>query len=158
MAKKRKYSKEKAEAGARNLAKWWQDHPEGGNLKHGAYSSQIRQRYSDKRTTEGKQLAVVMKNLADDLGGRENLTAAQSLLLDSIRSKLIVILQIGKYVDKQIDVLNSKGELLPCLGRGFTTYSESLRRDIEALFAIKKKPAIPSYEKTVRALQGGKTL
>ena len=98
-----------------------------------------------------------MQGFMEDLGGRAELTSAQLLLLDSIRSKLIVLFQISKYVDQQESIITEKGELLPCLGRGYTTYSEALRRDLEALFAIRKKPAIQSYEKTLRALQGGKT-
>ena len=77
-------------------------------------------------------------------------------LLNNIRSKLIVLFQIGAFVDRQESIITEKGELLPCLARGYTTYAEALRRDLEALFAIKRKPSTPSYEKTLRALQGGK--
>jgi hypothetical protein len=97
-----------------------------------------------------------MQGLINDLGGQTELTSAQLLLLDNIRSKLIVLFQISKYVDLQPSIIDSAGRLLPCLGRGYTTYAEALRRDLEALFAIRKKPAIQSYEKTLRALQGGK--
>ena len=156
MGKKRKYNKIKAEAGARNLAKWWEDHPEGGNLRHGAYSKQVHRRYSDSRYREAKQLNKIMEALVADLGGQNELAAAQQLLLNNIRSKLIVLFQIGAFVDRQESIITEKGELLPCLARGYTTYAEALRRDLEALFAIKRKPSTPSYEKALRALQGGK--
>ena len=157
MARKgKKSTKAERNAGQKNLQDWVAEHPEGGNLKHGAYSKHVHRRYADGRYREAKQLNAVMKGLVEDLGGQSELTAAQSLLLNNIRSKLIVLFQIGAFVDQQESIINEKGELLPCLGRGYTTYAEALRRDLEALFAIKKRPAIQSYEKTLKALQGGK--
>ena len=97
-----------------------------------------------------------MLDLVADLGGPSELTSAQKLLLESIRSKLIVVFQISKYVDRQESIINDAGELLPCLGRHYTTYAESLRRDLEALFSVKRRDAPPSYDKALRALQGGK--
>jgi hypothetical protein len=137
------------------------DQPSRGRKKpfsvtHGAWCRQVRQRYSDLRTREGKQLHQIMSDLVADLGGPAELTAGQRLLLDNIKAKLIVLLQISKFVDQQDSVITSDGALLPCLGRGFTTYSESVRRDIEALYvAIKKVPPL-SYEKALQALEGGK--
>ena len=156
MAKDGSSSKAAREAGERNLAKWKEKNPSGGNLRHGAYSQEVRRKYSDNRYREAKQLKGVITNLIDDLGGADTLTAAQSLILDNIRSKLIVLFQIGKFVEGQESIINTDGELLPCLGRNYTAYSESLRRDLEALFAIKRKPALQSYENTLRMLEGGK--
>ncbi len=84
------------------------------------------------------------------------MTHAQRLLLDNIKAKLIVIIQIGKYVDKQPNIINSQGELLPCLGKNYTTYAESLRRDLEVLFAVKRRSIGSAYEKALKALEGGK--
>lgn len=145
-----------SEAGRKNLAKWKAENPAGGALKHGAHSKIIRQRYSDKRTREGRQLAAVIQGLVDDLGGHANITNTQRLLLENIKAKLIVLFQIGQYVDRQTTIVNPKGELLPCLNRNFTTYSEALRRDLEALSAMGKKSVPVSYEKALRALEGGK--
>jgi hypothetical protein len=92
--------------------------------------------------------------LVDDLGGSAELTSAQLLLIDNIRSKLIVLFQISKYVDEQECIINEKGELLPCLGKNYITFTEALRRALEALFTIRKKPAIQSYEKTLKAIGG----
>ena len=92
MAKKgQKPTKAELEAGKKNLEEWKSENPGKSNLKHGAYSSQVRQRYSDKRTAEGRQLATVMQGLVQDLGGMSEINAAQALLLDNIRSKLIVL-------------------------------------------------------------------
>ncbi len=159
MAKRKKQTKQtkaEIEAGKRNLANWKAENPAGGNLKHGAHSGTIRKRYSDKRTTEGQQLATVMQRLVEDLGGASEISAPQTLLLDNIRSKLIVLFQISKYVDGQASIINETGELLPCLGRNYTVYTESLRRDLEALFSIKRKRAPLSYDKALKAIEGGK--
>ncbi len=156
MAKGVPATPEQATAGIKNLVDWKNDHPGGGALKHGMYSVQIRQRYSDRRTTEGRKLALIMKGLREDIGGNGNIPTMAQLLLDSIKSKIIVILQIGKYVDKQITLIDEKtGELLPCLGRNFTVYTESLRRDLEALTAMGngKRRKIDSLEDII----GGKS-
>ncbi|MDP6178386.1 MAG: hypothetical protein QGG48_00675 [Desulfatiglandales bacterium] len=58
--------------------------------------------------------------------------------MSNIKSKLIVLLQISAYVDKQDSIINDQGELLPCPWRNYTTCSESLRRDLEALFYFKR--------------------
>ena len=140
MAQKGKRSTpEEAAAGAQNLAKWLSDHPERGRISHGAHSAHIKKRYGNRNFKEGKHLYAVMKSLVDDLGGPEAISASQKLLLDSIKSKLIVLLCISQYIEKQDSLISASGELLPCLGRNFTTYSESLRRDLEALAALAGK-------------------
>ena len=121
------------------------------NSKHGAYSKHVRRRYSDKRTTEGKQLAAIIKALVDDCG--PDLTAAQSLILDRIREKLIVLMQIGRYVDRQPSVLNEKGELLSALGKNYLAFSNALRLDLQVLYDGKQKNKTPSYQEIVHSLE-----
>ena len=149
------------EAGAANLARHNKAVAKGevspGALKHGAYSRQIRLVYADGRTRKAKHLKAIMGELVADLGGAQELTAAQNLLLGNIRSKMIVLLEISRHMEEQTKIVDEKGELLPCLGRNFTTYSESLRRDLEALFSIKRKKVPMSYGKALEALQGGKS-
>jgi len=110
--------------------------------RHGAFTPQIRRRYADKRYREGKKLDAIMDALVEDLGGQGNLTAGQRLLLDSIQSKLIVILQIGKYVDKQLEIIEN-GELIPALGKSYLAYLNSLRLALDQLYRggyqVKKK-------------------
>ena len=122
MAKKKKVTKIKNKAGKENLKKWKAENPEQAKapaLKHGAFSQQVRQRYTDKRTKEGKALALVIKGLVADLGGANNLSSAQCLILDNIKSKLIVLFQIGKHVDQRESIISDQGELIPCLGRNW---------------------------------------
>ena len=124
--------------------------------RHAAYSRQIRRRYSDKRTREGKRLAAILDELRQEVG--PDLSAGQSVILDRIREKLIVLIQIGAYVDKQQSVITHEGALLPCLGKGYTTYAESLRRDIEALYSTpnKRQKQIPTIRDLVEGKAGRK--
>lgn len=159
MAKKKKATK-KGKAGKKNLKKWRDENPEEAktsSLKHGAYSSQVRQRYTDERTAEGKRLATVITGLINDLGGADSISAAQSLLLDSVRSKLIVLFQISNYVDRQENIFTDQGGLIPCLSKNYTTYAESLRRDLEVLYSVKRKPTLLSYDKALKVLEGDET-
>lgn len=83
-------------------------------MTHGATSVHVRARYSDFRTREGKHLRGILRDLEDDLG---ELSAGQRLLLDSVRSRLIVLLQISKFADKQASIISADGELIPILGK-----------------------------------------
>jgi hypothetical protein len=106
------------------------------NTLHGAYSSTIQQRYSDRRTTEGKRLHAVISALVDDLGGPEALSAGQQVLIADLRAKLIVEFQIGDYLDRQMDVIDDDGNILPVLKNVYLGYSESVRRTLEALYGL----------------------
>lgn len=106
------------------------------NVTHGAYSSTIRQRYSDKRTTEGKQLYAVISAITDDLGGAVSLNAGQQVLIASLRGKLIVLFQISDYLDRQSSIFENDGNVLPCLRQVFLAYSEAVRRTLEALYGL----------------------
>lgn len=150
-------SKKSNEAGARNLAKWKAENPQGGRLNHGAYSRHFRKRYMDGRTREGKRLNGVINALIRDLGGNKNVSTTQKLLLDNIRSKLIVLFQISKYIDRQPSIIDNRThELIPCLGRNFTGYSEALRRDLEALTKLSNKPKQPDLQDYISAKYGDK--
>src|SRR4030042_5870904 len=90
MAKKgQKSTKEEAAAGRHNLQVWLEAHPEHGRLSHGAYSAHVKGKYNNKRHKEGKLMARIMDGLVSDLGGPDNVTTAQYLLLDNIKAKII---------------------------------------------------------------------
>lgn len=123
---------------------------------HGAFSVQVRQRYSDRRTTEGRELAGIMRGIIEDLGGQEALTSSQRLILDGMKSKLIVILQIGKYADKQIELIDNDGNVLPCLKQTLTHYQSELRRDLELIHGLSRKDKRqPGYRAALKALAAG---
>jgi len=102
-------------------------------ITHGAYSERMRQRYSDERTAEGRQLKATMDDLISDLGGNESLTSDQRINLDSVRSLLIVLRRIGEFVDKQESILKD-GQLLPVLGKNYLAYLNSLRLTLSELY------------------------
>lgn len=101
--------------------------------KHGAWSRHTRRRYTDQRTREGRQLKVILDDLVADLGDHENLTAGQRLLLDTLQSKLIVVLQIAKYVDQQPEIIKD-GQLIPCLSKNYLAYLNSIRLTLSELY------------------------
>ena len=156
-ARGEKGSKIEAEAGARNLALHNQQVAEGnaepGRLKHGAFSQVVRQRYSDRRTREGQQLAAVMSSLVDDLGGQTAIDAGQRILLDRVGEKLIILMQLGRYADEHPNIINFKGELIPCLGTNYLSFSNSLRKDLQALYEMARagngKNSVPTIEQII---------
>jgi len=90
-----------------------------------------------------------MDGLIADLGDHENLTAGQRLLLDTIQSKLIVILQISKYVNRQPSIIDQSGQLLPVLGKSYLSYLNSLRLALAELYKMSndrgKAPDLEEY-------------
>lgn len=147
-------------AGLKNLMAWKASQPGGRGeprRTHGAKSLTIRKRYSDLRTVEGQRLKAVIDAITTDLGGPEGINAGQQVLLGGLQSKLIVIFQISDYLDKQSGIVNAAGELLPCMGKNFITYTESIRRDLEAIYGFKRnsKTKVPSLEELIAQREGG---
>lgn len=130
--------------------------PSASNFKHGAQSGAIRKRYGDLRTREGRALQAVLDAVVEDLGGQDTLTGSQRVVLDSIRTKLIVIFQVARYVEGQPSLVDDTGELLPVLGKNYITYTESLRRDLQTLHDLagkrpKQAPDLEAYLATKKA-------
>jgi len=100
---------------------------------HGAHSHETERKYTDHRYREAKQLRAIIEGIADDLGGMDNLDSGQRLLLDTVRSKLRVILEISKYADGQPQIIKD-GELLPCLGKSYLAYCNSIRLALVELY------------------------
>lgn len=111
--------------------------------KHGAYSRRVTRMYKDKRTGPGRKLAMVMNQLIDDLGGASSLTQAQHLLLDLVRSKLIILMQLGAYLDKQTNIIDGQGKPLEVLNSLHLNYSKALRQDLETLCGLDRRAKKP---------------
>jgi len=112
-------------------------------VKHGAYSRPVKRRWRDKRTTEGRELHRIIDGIIEDCGGQEALSASQRLLVDIVRSKLTVLLQLARYVDRQQSIIGSDGQPLACLNKLHLGYSESLRRDLECLHGLDRRQKKP---------------
>ena len=95
-------------------------------------------------------LANILHEIREDL--QHDISGAQQLLLGSVRTKLIVLLQIADFIDDQESLINGKGELLPCLSQSYLSYTESLRRDLQGLFdlANKKPTKQPDLQKYLK--------
>ena len=89
-------------------------------------------------------------DLSDTPVPADNLTAGQRLLLDTIQSKLIVVLQIGKYVDEQPELIKD-GQLISVLGKNYLAYMNSLRLTLDQLYKVnhKSKGKVPSIKEII---------
>jgi hypothetical protein len=126
--------------------------------KHGAYGIHARRKYSDLRSREGKHLKAIMDGIVSDLGGKDKLNSGQCLILDGLRSKIIIVQQIARYIDEQkTSLVNKQGELSSSILRSdFNMYSESIRRDLETLYIMRRRVKHSTYEKAIESLQRGK--
>ena len=82
-------------------------------LVHGARSAGMRKRYGDLRTKEGKALKGILDNIKADFGGESEITGSQQVILDSIRTKLIVLIQVSKFIEGRESLVDENGNLLP---------------------------------------------
>jgi hypothetical protein len=83
----------------------------------------------------------------DDLGGHESLDVYQRIGLDSVRSILIIVLQIGRYADKKEEIIED-GKLTSVLSSDFLKYLKELRLAVRDLKATKlgKQIRTPSLD------------
>jgi hypothetical protein len=112
------------------------------------HSKAAKGRYDDARTVEYRELEDKLDSIAEDFGGRGEMTGAQLALLDSIRTKLIVLKQVSRFVAAKKSLVDDEGNLLPVLNKNFVTYTESIRRDLQALYDLAKKrpPKAPNLD------------
>ena len=147
-----KASKGEREAGAKNLQTWKEVNPREAatvNLKHGAYSPNHRRKYHDKRTREGKILAQIMQEIEEYYAP---ITPPMRQIIGSIRRKLILSDCIGSWLDCQSDLVNKKGEPLPCITT-LLKCDEGLERSYERLnqLATKRPKRIPTIHELIEA-------
>ncbi|UCG11521.1 MAG: hypothetical protein JSU72_13395 [Deltaproteobacteria bacterium] len=114
---------------------------------HGADCKQIRNKYFDGRTKEGKLFHAIRRNMIGDLGGEASLSQKQWILLDRVLEKLIFLHRVGEWSLEQDCIVDAKGELLPCLGKSYIAFNNALRLDLQALYgdsdnAKKRTPKI----------------
>lgn len=133
-AKTKAAKQRQVEAGKENLSRW---HEETENQRqqavtHGAYSSTIRQKYSDRRTTEGQRLHQVITAIEDALGGPPELTPFQQIKIGILRSRLIRFFQFSDYIDKRMDILDGEGNPIACLTQ-LHTVEEGIARILKEL-------------------------
>lgn len=111
-------------------------------MKHGGYHY-LTKRKVDGRSKIGKFLKEVKRRIREDLGN--NLVEGQEILLDRLTEKLVFLSLIGDYALKQEEIIKD-GELLICLNKNYLAFSESLRRDLVALYELGKKKLPGNYD------------
>jgi hypothetical protein len=128
--------------------------PSRGNLRHGIYSRVIHNRYADRRTREGRGLQAIIDAIKEDIGSE--LDARQNLILALIRSKLIVVMQIGKYLESIPEIVDyNHGTVPPVVDKTFFHASGSLRSALNELYATAngKNKDKKTYEQIVSEMK-----
>jgi hypothetical protein len=158
LAKKgEKSSKAEREAGRRNLMKWKQENPDLAwqtNLRHGVYSKNIKNRYSDPNTPEGKSLQAILQAIEKDIG--KPFDARQTILMGLIRSKLVIVMQVARYLESTSEIVDyDLGQVPPVVDKTFFTASNSLRNALNELYASanNKKSGEKTYEEIVQEMK-----
>ena len=118
---------------------------------HGANSQYMRNRYADKRTPEGQALLAIVGAIEKDIG--KPFDARQSLLMSLIRSKVIVIMCIGKYLESVEEIVDyTQGTVAHVVDKTFFYASASLRSALKELYDGNKNKgkAKQTYEEIVK--------
>ena len=106
--------------------------PRGGQRQtHGGYSFLVHGRLPEHRTYIRRYLTACRQGLINDLGGEENLSTAQAILIDRIISKLGCIRCIEEHTREGSVMVGQ--ELAPALKRSYLAFSNSIRLDLQAL-------------------------
>ena len=121
---------------------------------HGAYSTTVRQRFDDLRTSHGQQQAAAMKALTDYFGA-ENISAPMQIILDAnIRPKIITTVLISEWINRQQEHVSTEGELPPVLGKNHIAFSNALRRDLESLCSMEKGSGVQTKPPRIEDIIG----
>lgn len=107
---------------------------------HGGYSLLAG---NNKLPKHKKYIRIYLTNtregLISDIGPTEDdLTAAQLILVDRAITKLGIVRCMEAYAAEK-GVMSEDGLLLPCLGKHYLTYCNSIRLDLQALGIDKRK-------------------
>lgn len=106
--------------------------PRGGQRQtHGGYSFLTTGRLPEHRTYIRRYLTACRQGLINDLGGEENLSTAQAILIDRIISKLGCVRCIEEH-SRETSVMVGNN-LAPALKASYLAYSNSIRLDLQAL-------------------------
>ena len=150
--KRRKATEVQAAAGQKNLAEFQKTvRFKTQNVTHGIKSKHAKRQYNDLRFAKAKKLKLVMDNIITDLGGPEALNAGQEIVLATLRSKMIVLLQISEFLDSKDSVFGTDEELLPVLKNNFLAYSAAVRKSLESLYSMTtQKSSVPRIEDIIQ--------
>jgi hypothetical protein len=113
---------------------------EAAKILRGIIGKYVRNRYSDRSTPEGKALHAIITAIEKDVG--KPFDARQSLLMSVIRSKIVVIMCIGKYLEATDEIIDyQQGSVPHVVDKTFLSYSTSLRSALNELYSGKNAKA-----------------
>ena len=110
----------------------------GTRTTHGGYSFLTTGRLPKHRREVERHLTAAREGLIRDTAGTERrLSMAQAILIDRVISKLGVLRCMEEHV-RETGVMTKEGEPVPCLGRYYLAWANSIRCDLQALGVDKR--------------------
>ena len=94
----------------------------------------------DARTGVARLLKEARQGLIEDAGGAANLTNRELFLVDRTAALLVIVGSIENYVFKKKSLVGEDGELIPVLRKGYLSYQNTLRLNLESLGLKPQKP------------------
>lgn len=98
----------------------------------------------DMRSEAGQAIKRLRTQLETDLGGADNLSTQELLIVDRIVKKALIIEALENYALTRKSIFKRNGELIGALGRHYLSYSEALRRDLLALGLQRRAKDVPN--------------
>lgn len=120
---------------------------------HGAWSLKraINTGRLDMRSEAGQAVKRLQTRLETDLGGAENLSTQERLIVDRIVKKVLIVEALETYALSRKSIFKRNGELIGCLGRHYLSYSEALRRDLLAVGLGRRAKDVPNLSDYLNA-------
>lgn len=98
----------------------------------------------DMRSEAGQAIKRLQTRLETDLGGTDNLSTQERLIVDRIIRKALIIEALETYALSRKSIFKRNGELIGCLGRHYLSYTEALRRDLLAVGLQRRTKDVPN--------------
>lgn len=113
---------------------------------HGAWSLKraLNTGRLDMRSEAGQAIKRLQIRLETDLGGADNLSTQERLIVDRVVKKALIIEALESYALSRKSIFKRNGELIGCLGRHYLSYTEALRRDLQAIGLQRRAKDVPN--------------
>lgn len=120
---------------------------------HGAWSLKraLNTGRLDMRSEAGQAIKRLQTRLETDLGGADNLSTQERLIVDRIVKKALIVEALESYALSRRTIFKRNGELIGCLGRHYLSYTEALRRDLQALGLQRRAKDVPNLQDYLQA-------
>ena len=121
---------------------------------HGAYAVTQAMREGkglDRRTKLWRYLKEVRQNLIQENGGE--LSEVQNILLEEIIIGLAFTKSIYRYLEERnFEIVDDGGKLLPCIGWHFIAYQNSLTRNLMKFYQLGQMNQESPSERALKAI------